>query len=451
MSFRSVQVLPLRPGAPAAADLPRYVQALEESETIKSRETRNQYKAALRRLTEVLGKDVEWILGHSEEAVQMLLRAKRRDGEAMLSAAGAQTLKTLAMSVLAVLRHVPGEAAKWPGVDAVWRDFLEDTVSPVVERRYDASEVSERMEAGYVPWQDVVAKRDAVLRRAPTSVDALVLAMYTMRRGVARADFGDLRVFRPRSGDPEDPASSPNRIVWEEDPLLGGGDGTMELILTEFKTADKQQGLREELPAALTSVLAASLRRTPRKWVFERPDAGGPYSGRKFSRMVNGRLSKLFGGKPVTITMLRRSKASFLDHNVMTPGERREEADGFMHSVGMNLQYRMKIAVDEQLARKAAAAAKAHAHAQAHAQAHAHAHAHAHAARAVAVIKPTRTAVAVIKPRTAVATAKKHARRPVTKKHVPVVEKLVRRAYTTELASVQAPLRQGVRSHRDEV
>jgi hypothetical protein len=153
----------------------------------------------------------------------------------------------------------------------------------------------------------------------------------------------------------------------------------------------------------------------------------------------------------VTITMLRRSKASFLDHNVMTPGERREEADGFMHSVGMNLQYRMKIAVDEQLARKAAAAAKAHAHAQAHAQAHAHAHAHAHAARAVAVIKPTRTAVAVIKPRTAVATAKKHARRPVTKKHVPVVEKLVRRAYTTELASVQAPLRQGVRSHRDEV
>ena len=347
---RVPMVMPLRPDAPRAADLDKYVAEIQAAETIRSQVTKDYYCQQLKRLTEVLGRSVEWILSNSLTATEELLKAKRRDGKSMTAPGAWDTLRSLVQAVLAVLKHSPGASERWPDAHKLWTQLIEEKISPLVDKKEMSSKLTERQEKGYVAWADVVKKRDEVVRQDPTGVDALLLGMYTMTTGVARADYGDVRVYRP----PHDPVAAegseerllyPNYIEWTGSEAPGGGSAVLNLVA--FKT-DKSIGpVVTQLSAGLTQLMAGSMRKQPRKWLFvQLNDKTKPYSAKAFSKMACARLKALFG-VPLTLQVLRHSGATALDHANMTSGERKHVAEqGFQHSASMSLVYRVVNGMD---------------------------------------------------------------------------------------------------------
>ena len=337
----------------AATDLQRYQLELRNgakaSKDLTSDDSIDYYCNQLRRITQLLGKDVQWLLGNATTSVRDLLALKRRDGKPMIHEWA--TLRGLVMAVLAVLKHVPGERARWPEAYAVWSDVLTNSINPLAKVKQTSNQLSERQQPGIIEWKAVLAKRDELLRTDPTSADALLLAIYTMRLGVARADFGDLRIYRPPT-DPVDAEGSPERrahpnfIVWTDSE--GPGDGKMTLSLFEFKTAKhlrkKDEPHRPEvLSPALTAVIAASLRKKPRQWLFVQPLVAGhpPYDAKAFSRWVCRTLKRLFN-RPLTLQILRHVAVTALDFSKLTEKERADIArDGFFHSPSMQMAYRL--------------------------------------------------------------------------------------------------------------
>jgi len=347
---RVPMVLPLRPGAPRAPDLDKYVEELQAATTIRSQVTKDYYCQQLKRLTEVLGQSVEWILSNSLSATEDLLSAKRRDGKSMTAPGAWDTLRSLVQAVLAVLKHVPGASERWPDAHKLWTQLIEDKIAPLVDKKEMSNKLTERQAKGYVPWAEVVKKREEVVRKDPTSVDALLLGMYTMTPGVARADYGDVRVYRP----PQDPVAAegsaerqlyPNYVEWTGSESAGGGSATLHLVA--FKT-DKSIGpVVTPLSAELTQLIAGSMRKQPRKWLFvQQTDVTKPYSAKAFSKMACARLKALFG-VPLTLQVLRHSGSTALDHGNMTEGERKRVAEqGFQHSARMSLIYRVVNGMD---------------------------------------------------------------------------------------------------------
>ena len=326
------------PGAPPAADLERFCRALDAAPKL-SDASKLQYKTMLRRLTDVLGHDVHWILANCSEAKALLLAVKRTDGKTMLEVP--QTLKAMLMPVLAILRHVPDMATAFPGAHACWSDLNNDVVSPLADERYETNEPSERQVAAYVPWADILEKRDQLLRSAPTSVAALLLSLYSMIPP-ARADYGRVRVYSPPSDPVPGVAIVPNHIVWTK------SANTMHLVLDEFKTRSKKGGAHEaDLPLELVAVIARSLLDTPRKWLVVPPLSlsGEPFAtNAAYAKYVARTLAIAFGGKPVTLNALRHSFSSSLDFNQLSPRDRKAIADALMHSPEMTHRYRYRFA-----------------------------------------------------------------------------------------------------------
>jgi hypothetical protein len=335
----------MRPGVAAASDLEYYVKGLQAAEGIRSQVTKDNYCTQLRRLTEILGRDVGWVLGNSRTATRDLMRAERTDGKRMTAPGAWDTLRSLVQSVLAVLKHLPGERDRWPDAHDAWSELLEKEISPLVDKKLGSNKLTERQMKGYVPWAEVVQKRDEVIRERPLSVDALLLGMYTLRPGVARADYGDLRVYRPPRDPMPKPSSDggsvewPNYIEWWGSE--GAGDGEARIHLQEYKTAKFIGPVDDVLSPELTRVMAASMRQQPRKWLFVLPtDPEKPYSAKAFSKMACARLKALFG-KPLTLQVLRHSGATALNINGMTEAERGEVARAYMHSPAMQMIYRI--------------------------------------------------------------------------------------------------------------
>lgn len=304
----------------------------------KSSETVDYYCTQLKRLTEIVGRDIEWILSNSSMATELLMGAKRRDKRSMLEEWS--TLRGLVMGVLAVYKYVPYARERWPEGQRVWSAVLSERINPQAKRKDESSELSEQQKEGWVEWSEVEKKTRELIRTRPTSVDALLLAIYTMRTGVARADFGDLRIYK-LPGDPVPEKGSggpPNYIEWHV-----GQPDRMVLHLTAYKTAKHQKDpeVTDELSPELAGLIATSLRDQPRKWLFVQPSNGQPYDGRAFSKMACRTLRRIFG-RPVTLQVLRRSGVTALDLSKLTEGERGAIARvGYQHDRDRQMKYRV--------------------------------------------------------------------------------------------------------------
>lgn len=311
-----------RPEYYKAKDLAEFERILragaEGSNDMKSADTMEYYVNQLRRLTELLGHDVEWMLSNSLMATEALLGVKRRDKRSMIEEWG--TLRGFVVTVLAVFKHAPGAQERWPEGLKVWSGLLSERIKPLVKAKDELSSLTARQAEGWVEWSDVEKKTKELLETKPRSVEVLLLAVYTMRTGVTRADFGDLRIYRP----PQDPVPAagskelqqyPNYVEWSRS--SGVGNGEMELTLGAYQTSKHYGQVKEKLSAELTAVIVASLREKPRKWLFVQPSTGEPYDGKEFSRMACRALRRAFG-KPVTLQGLRRSGATALDLSMVT-------------------------------------------------------------------------------------------------------------------------------------
>ena len=93
----------------------------------------------------------------------------------------------------------------------------------------------------------------------------------------------------------------------------------------------------------MTSLIRESLRRRPRKFLFDQED-GTPYLKRNsFTKFSNRVLERLFG-KKFTVSMMRHSFISEgVDYNESTPGALFETARHMHHSIAQQQLYRRKV------------------------------------------------------------------------------------------------------------
>ncbi len=118
----------------------------------KSKQT---YAVRLRRLTDITGHDVDWIIDHCSATL------------GMLKDKAAETKKGFINSILAVFKYTDKLKAKKPKTYKCWFDNF-NKVKAITQAKYDNIQPSERQIKAYVPWADVIQARDKLHKDSDT-------------------------------------------------------------------------------------------------------------------------------------------------------------------------------------------------------------------------------------------------------------------------------------------
>lgn len=296
-----------------------------------------------------------------------------------------QTRRAYMAAAVSVFKHVPEKVLRpllmlmpmSTKTKSNNKDALEDLRSRwiVLLRRqtedafskYGTMNASKHQRENYIPWDEWIRVRDATLVKARSAPlgdvaicdAALLLAMLTYIPPV-RADFNMVRIVREN-----DTEKAKNRIVVAQ-------DGSMKLVLTEFKTAGpKFERIESPFPSELTKVVewALAKRRTlwttpgpradrvasasasasksiqPWTWLFVSPVSGMPYEN---ADVASGHMRSLlrlaFGGsKLVGFNLARHAFINSLDFNKLSPNDLKSIAARMGHSIDQQQQYRLRI------------------------------------------------------------------------------------------------------------
>lgn len=238
----------------------------------------------------------------------------------------ATTLKSYYVAVLAVFRYNPRYACRYKSAHEAWRAAFAET-EEMVTARYETNMPTEKQIDGYVEWKDIITKRDSLVTG---SRERLLLSMYTYIRPL-RADFGKMAIVSKR----DDTDNKGNRLE------LNGRDSRM--VVSEYKTAKHYDEIViDPLPAPLRTEIEASLKVSPRSWLFcadqksDRPFV----SNRTFAKWARLVLRRLFD-RPVTLQLLRHSYINSLDFNTLSVAEKKEIAAEMGHDVATQDRYRL--------------------------------------------------------------------------------------------------------------
>lgn len=235
----------------------------------------------------------------------------------------ATTLKGVLSAVLAVFRHSPDLKVQLARAQQQWYEAFSES-DKEVEDRYKKNEPSEKQAAGYVPFAEIVAKRDELEKG---SEDRLLLAMYTYILPL-RADYNRVRLYKDSA--PSKP--EPNHIVM--------GKSGCVLHLNEYKTSATHGEFVKQLPDALCEEIHASLKKYPREWLFAKR-GGGPFDNtNSFISYASRTFLRLFK-KPLTISIIRHSFINTLDFNALTIEQKEAIAQEMRHTTRLQDQYRL--------------------------------------------------------------------------------------------------------------
>lgn len=275
--------------------------------------TKRTYLERLKFFIESTKKDLKDIILHPEESIEWIEK----------HSTSLQTQKSYLSAILAVFKHTP--SLKETEKDIYYKWYLAfKKVHDQIDSKYKMNEPSLKQKEGYVPYKDIVEKRDELKKG---SKERLLLAMYTYLRPL-RSDFNKVYIYEK----PQKIYSYDNYIVLTETP---------ELVLREFKTAKKklENIYQKELPKNLIEEIQQSLEKHPREWLFV-DRTGEPYKSDSFTKWVNRTLKSLFG-KPLTISLIRHSYINHLDFNKLTIQEKEEIAKDMAHTADTQDRYRL--------------------------------------------------------------------------------------------------------------
>lgn len=248
------------------------------------------------------------------------------------------SVKALVNSMLTIFRHAPGLRTAEEDSYKEWRKIF-DVVHAEAEKRYQTNTPSTRQQQAYVPWKQVIATRECLPRG---SLEYLWLCCHTMIPPM-RADLDRIHIVdkEPSANQLQDVA---NYLLWKPQK----SPKEMELVLHEFKTSGmsgnraRTRVYRKVLPQELVSVITNSLQAQPRKFLIISPRTKQPFlSPQTYINWVNRMLGRIFKPCNMTISLLRHSFVTSLDHNALQSGEKEALARDLMHSPAMFDRYRI--------------------------------------------------------------------------------------------------------------
>lgn len=275
------------------------------------------YKKRLTHLTDVTGKDMNWIIDNCKKTMKHL------------NDKSFETKKAYINSILALFKYTKDmKCLKKKQYDCWFKTFQE--VNEITEKKYDNIAPSEKQIESFVTWKEVIEKRDSLDK----SSDAyLILCLYTMIPP-SRADMNNIKIVSKDLG-PKEILKQPNYLIVE--------GNKMTLVYNEFKSKGRSiPKYEKELPLELVEVIKKSLKDSPRDFLIVSPRNHEPYLNvNSYTKYVHDILHKIFG-KKVTFNTLRHSFVNELDFNELTPGERDSIARDLMHSERTMQRYKLR-------------------------------------------------------------------------------------------------------------
>lgn len=279
-------------------------------------QSKHQYKARLKRLTDITGHDIDWVIDNCKETFEAL-KAK--------NIVEAQTVKAFINSILTLFKYVEGLKKKKTSQHKCWLKLFYK-VKAIADHKYETLQASEKQINSYVSWAKIIEEREKLDK---TTDDYLLLSLYTMIPP-CRADLNKIQIFKNR----DDIKDEGNYLIIDRK--------NMKLIYNEFKSKSKKlQKYEKVLPENLTEVIADSLRRKPREYLIISPKTKLPYDKpHSYNVYFNKVLNRIFK-KNVTINTLRHSFVNAIDFNKMTPLDKKQLSKDLMHSEDMMDRYRL--------------------------------------------------------------------------------------------------------------
>lgn len=284
--------------------------------------SKNNYKYRLERLTILTNKDVDWIINNCKETLAIL------KDKGIIEP---QSVKAMISAILAVFKHTKGLKESKQKAYTCWIKHFQE-VNEKAQEKYEKIEASARQIDAYVPWEEVIAKRDNLDK---LSNEYFILCLYTMLPP-ARADFNKVKIIKENKVSKELINEYPNHLI-----IMPKG---MKLVYNEFKTRSKKlQNYEKVLPDELVKVIKESIKRQPREFLVISDKTGEPYhKPNSFTQHVKRVLYKVFS-KSMSINTLRHSFVNHVDLNKITPLEKEQLAKDMMHTPGMFDRYRLSI------------------------------------------------------------------------------------------------------------
>ena len=200
--------------------------------------------------------------------------------------------------------------------DVLGNKIIDEYKHPMMEAIKTADKFNDaKTEESAVPWKHFADIAKALIKKAPTSDDALLAALYTWVP--IRDDFKSLRIA---TGDVNTLSNEHN---WVTDDSI---------ILNNYKTDKSYKQLTLKMPKILASNIKKSITERPRTWLFENSKLM-PFGS------MSKKVSELFKGKG--INELRHSYISneLLSKGRMSVRDREQLAAAMGHSITTQLKY----------------------------------------------------------------------------------------------------------------
>lgn len=225
-------------------------------------------------------------------------------------------------AILALFRYNPDFKEKNIKIHEKWVAAFKEADDKVNER-YELNEPTKRQIEGYVPYEDVVKKRDSL---PIGDINRLLLDMYTHLTPM-RCEYARVALYH--GSVPSKPESN----------YIFLSPKKSRLIITDFKTKKHHDSFDIELPQEILVDLHKSLKDTPRDWLFIN-SKGEPFTRTCFTQWTSRVFLALFK-KTFTVSLLRHSYINTLDFNTLSIKDKKLIADSMGHTVGTQDRYRL--------------------------------------------------------------------------------------------------------------
>ena len=286
-------------------------------------QTQKQYDSAYRVLTKMTGKKIEDILTTPEDTYKCMTTHEYKEGKNY-------DIKSVKNFLTAIMKYY-----KVIGDGVITQEHLPDYlkylsyfngVKANIQTFYNTNQPTERQREGLIPWCDVIKKRDELSTTEYGSRRHLLLSMYSYIPPL-RQDFNEVRIYGRTPKNAEG-----NYIVINRQ--------TRKLFLNEYKTATHYGKYEIDLPVELVKVIEASIKKTPREYLFTDLNEGKPYSSSSFTWFSNHTLKEVLDNRKVSVSMLRHSYISGQDYNKLSEADKQTIARQMCHSVHEQSMYR---------------------------------------------------------------------------------------------------------------
>jgi integrase len=271
-----------------------------------SEQSKKVYLDRVKTLTTKLKKPLYWILKNPKQSIEFIFKISESEN----------TRKSYISAILAIYKHNSAlkNASGFSEPHKIWVDKF-NILEESIQERYKENKPSEKQLEGYVPYEEIVKKRDELPN---IDTNKLLLGMYTYIKPL-RADFNAVALAVPADQNYIDISNK-------------------KLVLQEYKTKKNYNKLEIKLPDELLKLINDSLKESPRDFLFV-DRTGKPYSANSFIKWANRRFLGLFK-KPLTITLIRHSYISSLDQNKLSTKEKEKIALEMGHTKNLQDLYR---------------------------------------------------------------------------------------------------------------